>query len=414
MPPRDTAAESRDVLTLTMISGLGPVLIARLLAAFESPASIFTQSAQALASVRGISLSRARAILDQRAAAESLARDEAVRAADLGVVIIGRSDPAYPPLLLTISDAPPILYLRGLIDHAGTDQYPLALVGSRDCTHYGMEQTERFAGALASSGITIVSGGARGIDTAAHRAALRLGGRTIAVLGCGLQRAYPEENARLFDEIAQGRGAVISELPMTTPPSAENFPARNRIISGLSLGVLVVEAGNRSGSLITARLAAEDHGREVFALPGRVDSAASEGTLQLIKIGGATLVTAPGDILEALHAPARHLHGGTHAARYPARQDDGEDRAAAAQDERAEPAPRLFGAPRPGAPAGTPLTPSQRQLIDLLKDPLPIDDLLRLSAQEIGPLRADLTLLELRRLVTRRGSAFVAAKLKSE
>jgi DNA processing protein len=175
----------------------------------------------------------------------------------------------------------------------------IALVGSRKCSHYGREQAERFAALLGGAGFTVISGGARGVDSAAHRGALsHTSGRTIAVLGSGIDVPYPPENANLFEQIA-AQGAVLSEYAMGTPPLPENFPRRNRIVSGMSRGVLVIEADERSGALITARQAGEDHGRPVFAIPGRVDNPLSSGPHKLIR-DGATLVTNLEDIIDGL------------------------------------------------------------------------------------------------------------------
>jgi len=210
--------------------------------------------------------------------------------------LISFRDSSYPALLREISDPPLVLYVRG--DLLDLDQAAVALVGSRHPGLYGREQAARFGRRLAEMGLTIVSGFARGIDHAAHEAALEVShGRTIAVLGSGLDVIYPKEHASLYAEISE-RGAVVSEFALGTPPLAENFPKRNRIIAGLSLGVLVIEAHSRSGSLITAHLAA-DEGREVFALPGRVDQLGSRGTHRLLK-EGAALVESPEEVLHIL------------------------------------------------------------------------------------------------------------------
>ncbi|MBY0313272.1 MAG: DNA-processing protein DprA [Phycisphaerales bacterium] len=311
-------------------------------------------------------------------------------------------------MLATIPNAPPILYVRGTLQHDQADRYPIAIVGSRSCSHYAVEQAERFGLHLGQAGLTIVSGGARGVDTAAHRGALRGKGRTIAVLGCGLAECYPPENADLFDRIAAGSGGagcIVSELPLRTPPNAENFPARNRIISGLSLGVLVVEAGKKSGALITVRMAVEEHGREAFALPARVDSAHAEGSLELLKSGGAQLVTHPDDILQSLESPARHLHAGTHEARYAVQQPsevaDGTDPQAIKSP--ASVAPLFASAPPPPRDVG--LNETQRQILAALDTARTIDDLGQRLNLDVAKLRTEITMLELKRRVTRRGSS---------
>jgi DNA processing protein len=216
------------------------------------------------------------------------------RAARLGIGIVNQRDPVYPPLLLEIPDPPPYLYVEGNLDCL---QCPIAIVGSRNATPYGHKATRRISRDLARHGATVVSGMARGIDTAAHEGVLEVDGMTVAVLGSGLKCIYPRENKALFERIAT-TGAVISEFPLDAGPEAHHFPLRNRIISGMSLGTVVVEATRRSGSLITARLAAEQN-REVFAVPGSIDSFKSIGTHRLIK-SGAKLVTQVGDILEEL------------------------------------------------------------------------------------------------------------------
>ncbi|HYE98712.1 MAG TPA: DNA-processing protein DprA [Planctomycetota bacterium] len=228
---------------------------------------------------------------------------EIERAARLGIDILPCSSPAFPGSLRTVYDHPVVLYRRGRPVEA--DASAIGVVGTRDCTDYGRRQADRFAHDLARLGLTIVSGLARGIDTAAHRGALRAkDGRTVAVLGSGLRRAYPPENARLLEEIC-GRGAAYSEFPLDFPPEPLNFPRRNRILSGLCLGVLVVEAGDRSGALLTADWALEQN-REVFCLPGSVENPMSRGGHRLIR-QGATLVETPEDLLEAFPAFASLL-----------------------------------------------------------------------------------------------------------
>ncbi|MHC5214248.1 MAG: DNA-processing protein DprA, partial [Planctomycetota bacterium] len=213
----------------------------------------------------------------------------------LGVWVIHLQDDRYPPALKAIYDPPPVLYIKGTLTRS--DNLAMAIVGSRRCSHYGTEQANRFSHLLASAGFTIVSGLARGIDSAAHRGALATKGRTIAVQGCGLSNIFPPENKKLFEQITEN-GAVISELPLTYEPLAENFPGRNRIIAGLSMGVLVVEATYRSGALISAQAAMENN-REVMAVPGRIDSPCSLGCHKLLK-QGARLIDSIDEIMDAL------------------------------------------------------------------------------------------------------------------
>jgi len=237
------------------------------------------------------------------AAAVDVASEERATASH-GGRLLAIGEPEYPSLLRAIPDPPPLLWMRGSFDPI--DDWSIAIVGSRRCSVYGLDQAARFARGLAERGHTIVSGGARGIDAEAHRAALRAGGRTIAVLGTGLARPYPPEHSSLFDEIVAAGGVVLSEQPATMGPRPELFPRRNRIVSGLALGVLIVEARARSGASITARLAVEAHGREAMAVPGRVDSPTSEGALRALREGWAALVTSPEDVIEQL-ASSSHL-----------------------------------------------------------------------------------------------------------
>lgn len=213
----------------------------------------------------------------------------------LGIAIITIHDPQYPEALKCLYDPPPALLVKGEI--LERDSISIAVVGCRKATHYGKQAAERLARELANAGFTVVSGMARGIDTTAHQATLAAGGRTLAVLGSGLDRAYPPENRKLMEEIAS-HGAVVSEFPLGTPPDPWNFPQRNRIISGLSLGTLVVEAGQRSGALITAAFALEQ-GKGVFAVPGPITSDRSLGPHSLIR-DGARLVESVEDIIEEM------------------------------------------------------------------------------------------------------------------
>jgi len=276
-----------------MIRAIGPIRLKALLGLFRSPERILKASSEELMKAKGISASVAAKIVAQR--------DEAPVDQEIGsieknnVTIITIDDAAYPYLLKNIYDPPFILYVKGAL--IPEDILSVAIVGTRNPTVYGKEQAEKFGYELSMAGITVVSGFARGIDTAAHKGAIKAGGRTIAVLGSGFDHIYPPENERLFDEVC-ARGAVISEYPMCMGPLRQNFPLRNRIISGLSRGVCVVEAGTRSGALITAAFA-RDEGREVFSLPGRVDSANSRGTLSLIQ-EGAKLVQGVQDIIDEL------------------------------------------------------------------------------------------------------------------
>ena len=280
-------------LALKQIEGVGNVLYKRLLDAFKNPEAVFDADERALAGVEGLSEEVAGAIVSFSGFGEIDLEFEKIERAGASLLSIGDAD--YPPLLAAIYDPPPLLYWKGT--WGGQDPYPVAVVGARRTSHYGKTVTERLGRDLAERGITVVSGFARGIDSFAHRAALSAGGRTIAVLGSGLDVVYPRESRPLFDDIVE-QGAIFSEFPMGTPPEPRHFPQRNRIISGLSLGCVVVEAALESGSLITARSALEQ-GREVFAVPGSIFSETSAGTHQLIRTG-AKLVEKVDDILEEL------------------------------------------------------------------------------------------------------------------
>ncbi len=380
-----------DLLRLTLVPGIGPVLIDRLLECFGSADGVLQASPKSLERVRGIGSAKSRAIAEGVRASGDALDEELTLADELGVTIVGRTDADYPTLLREAPSSPPILYVFGKLDPTQGDRYPVAIVGSRGCTAYGIEQAERFAGVLAAQGLTVVSGGARGIDSAAHRGSMRERGRTVAVLGCGLAHRYPPENKDLFAAIADGRGAVVSELPLRTAPTADNFPARNRIISGISLGVVVIEASAGSGALITARYAAEDHGREVMVVPGRVDSPSSEGSNDLIRRGGAALVTSPGDVIELLEAPARHLHAGTHEPRY------------------ADPA-------REGVGVLAWLSEVERAVLAALADSPSVAEVVERSGIDAGAVRVALTRLEISGLVRRESGSIrvVSAQLSGD
>jgi len=280
-------------VALSLIPGLGSVLIKRLLERFKTPEAIFHASVKELSAVEGLSETVANEI--QKGPSEKKVNREFSLLREVGGTIITLNDEIYPQRLKEIYDPPPLLYMRGTLKKE--DELAVSIVGSRKTSSYGRWITEKISQDLVRHGITIVSGMARGIDSMAHRGALSGGGRTIAILGCGVDRIYPSENRPLFEEIIN-QGAVLSEFPMGSPPEGAHFPKRNRIISGLSIGVVVVEASARSGSLITAGYALEQ-GREVFAVPGNVGAEGSRGTNHLIK-EGAKLVESSDDILEEI------------------------------------------------------------------------------------------------------------------
>jgi DNA processing protein len=277
---------------LKSVPGIGNLLFKRLIDRFHSPENILEASHKDLAEVDGVTPRLADRI--KRHKISDSVKADLDLAMHKGYKIVTMADNDYPPLLLQIPDPPPFLYVFGRLDNSLRN---IAVVGSRNATRYGILTTRRLCHDLAKLDMTIVSGMALGIDSAAHEGALMGKGNTIAVLGSGLERVYPEQNRKLFYQIAEN-GAVISEFPLKTEPDAHNFPRRNRIISGISLGTVVVEATKRSGSLITARLAAEQN-REVFAVPGSIQSFKSTGTHTLIK-QGAKLVEHARDILEEL------------------------------------------------------------------------------------------------------------------
>jgi DNA processing protein len=362
-----------DLLRLTMVPGVGPKTCRALLERFHSADRVLAAPESSLRDVPGVGARLAGLI--SSASREVDAEAELDLCRKLGVRLIGPGSEEYPPPLTDIPDPPSLLYIRGTIEPA--DQLAIALVGSRRCTPYGMRIAERLASSLARVGLTVVSGLARGIDASAHRGALAAGGRTIAVLANGLAEVYPPEHADLADEVADS-GALISESPMRQMPLAGLFPQRNRIISGLSLGVVVVEATPRSGSLSTAKHAMEQN-REVFAVPGPVDSLPSRGCHYLIR-DGARLVETVDDILEELGPLVREVRAAPE-----------------------EPAVRH--------PAELSLTDQQRTLLGRLDDhPVAVDELIVGTGLTASQVMATLSVLEMRRLIKRLpGPRFVRA-----
>jgi DNA processing protein len=278
-------------IALNMMEGIGPVKVRALVEALSSVEAIFEAGLADLVRVRGLGARLAESLVAQRERLDPEAEEQ--RARRLGARVVTFLDEEYPAPLRTIHDPPLALYCRGAYDPA--DRHAIAVVGSRRTSHYGQSAADRLAYQLAKVGFTVISGLARGIDTAAHRGALKAGGRTVAVLGSALDRLYPPENAELAGEIERS-GCVMSEFPLGTEPGKTTFPMRNRIVSGLSEGLLVVEAGLKSGALITAHEALEQ-GRHVFAVPGRIDTVSAKGCHALIK-QGARLVDDVDDILE--------------------------------------------------------------------------------------------------------------------
>lgn len=300
--PQPNSPDIEKWLTLIRSDGVGPTTFAKLMKHFGSPDRALGASISELAKIEGIGFKTAEQIVATRNKFET--GKELELAEKLGVWIIHLEDPRYPPPLKQIYDPPPVLYVKGSLTRQ--DNLAISIVGTRRCSLYGQEQASRLAHFLASAGFTIVSGMARGIDTAAHQGALAAKGRTIAVQGCGLSQIFPPENKRLFELIAES-GACVSELPLQYEPKSENFPPRNRIIAGLSLGTIVIEGPLRSGALITAR-AALDNNREVMAVPGKIDSPLSKGAHRLIR-QGATLVESVEDVMEALGYVGEQLQG---------------------------------------------------------------------------------------------------------
>jgi DNA processing protein len=280
-------------IALTRVKGLGCVTFKKLAAHFADPTVAFSSTGSELSAIEGLDASVIEELLGFAQWEE--VNQEIRRVEQAGATLIPFTAAAYPSRLRMIADPPPVLYAKGRL--CAEDNKAVAVVGSRSASEYGRRVARNLCRELASLGFTVISGMARGLDGVAHEATLSAGGRTIAVLGSGVDRPYPPEHDKLYHRISES-GAVLSEFPMGTGPLAFNFPARNRLISGLSLGVVVVEATEKSGSLITAALALEQ-GREVFAVPGEVGASRSRGTHRLIR-QGAKLVETAADIIEEI------------------------------------------------------------------------------------------------------------------
>jgi len=367
--PEDSTAhdhhpdELADILRLCMVEGVGPLMRMRLIERFGSYRAALTATIAELQEVAGVGPKLAARIAAAQHEVDAGAEIEICR--QQGIHILTESSPEYPRLLREIVDPPGVLFVRGELRRE--DGLAVAMVGTRHATPYGLRQAERLAAALARGGLTIVSGLARGIDAAAHRGALEAGGRTLAVLASGVVDIFPPEHRELADRVA-AQGALLSETPSLAEPLRGMFPQRNRLISGLSLGVIVVEAPERSGALITARHAMEQ-GREVFAVPGSIESRTSQGCHRLIQ-DGARLVQSVDDVLEEL-------------------------------------GPLVEGIPQPDGqpirhPAELQLNEQEQQVLAAVgTEPTSIDQVVAQSGLPVARVLSTLSVLEMRRLVRR-------------
>jgi DNA processing protein len=355
--------DTLDALRLNLVNGIGPRTQQILIEHFGSPANVFRAQGEQLRQIPGIGPKLANGILAARDS--NVAEREVARCRERGIDILLHGIQRYPRMLAEICDAPKVLYVRGTIE--SRDELAVGIVGSRRCTIYGKQQAERLGGALARAGMTVVSGLARGIDAAAHRGALEAGGRTIAVLATGLEEIYPPEHVELAEAVVK-QGALVTESPLDQVSKPGLFPQRNRIISGLSLGVIIVEASRQSGALHTARHAMEQ-GREVFAVPGRIDSLASEGCHDLIR-DGVQLVRGIDDVLESLGP----LLG-------PVQNREGE---------------------QVHAPRELTLNDQERQILNHVSiEPTHVDQILEVAEIDASRVLATLTVLEMKRMVRR-------------
>lgn len=365
----DADADLIDVLRLNLVPGLGPRTYQLLLERFGSPKAILNATMSQLQQVNNVGPKLAMSLVTH--GTEAAAREELARAQAAGVSMYIRDQAGYPEALGRIPDPPTVIYCKGTLIPA--DALSIAVVGSRHCTAYGRQQANRLAQALARTGITVISGLARGIDAETHKGALEAGGRTIAVCATGLNTIYPPEHVELANQITQ-QGCLLTESPMDQAPKSGLFPQRNRIISGMSLGVVLIEAGRGSGALHTARHAMEQN-REVFAMPGRVDSEASLGCLDLIR-DGATLIRGVEDVLSALGPLVKPVQRTpTEIVRKPAELT---------------------------------LSDQERLILNLVNaESTPIDEVIRIANIEASRVLSTLTVLEMKRLVRRLAGGFV-------
>lgn len=392
-------SEARCLIRLMITPGLGHGLITRCIERYGSAQAVTALDASGYRQIQGIGQSKALKIVEHlRSDDHQRQVDDELRAMEQhGVRLLHRDETAYPRSLKLIPDAPLVLWIRGEIEP--NDALALGMVGSRKCSHYGREQSGRFASQAAQAGLTVVSGGAYGVDTEAHRAAIASNGRTLAIIGSGLANPYPRDNADLFQRIvSSGQGALISELPMHTAPHPENFPRRNRIISGLSLGVLVIEAALRSGALITARQCVEEHGRELMAVPGRVDSPTSAGCHKMIQDGWARLVMNIADVLDSLGDAGAALKEHITVSEHAPSQKSTSGRSGKTETTLATPSETsLFDATS---------TQAQKQILKVLDESLSLDALCHRTGLPAATLSAELTMLEIRGAVQRQGNVF--------
>lgn len=355
--------DNREALVaLNLIEGIGPVRVRQLLEHFGEPAAVLGAGRGQLRQARGIGEETAEAIVNWEKTVDLAG--ELKRISEFGCRIVTQADEEYPPLLKEIYDPPIVLYVKGQL--LPKDKNAVAMVGSRHATHYGLEVARKLGFQLAYLGVTVVSGGARGIDTAAHQGALNAKGRTVCVLGTGINIVFPPENVELFERIA-ANGAVITQFPFNRPADKQSFPIRNRIVAGMTLGAVVVETGLNGGAMITANFATE-YGRQVFAVPGRIDSPGSKGCHELIK-RGAKLCEGAEDILSEFE----YLFPATN---------------------------------RPPSPAETgvlpalDLSPNEQIVFELIsKDETPVDELIQRSGLPPSAVSVAVLGLEMKRLV---------------